>query len=600
MNKKILPFCFFCALAAGNILFAANARAALDAPIIPANLAVGSVGEDVRNLQRFLNAAGFTVSLGGPGSPGNETATFGGATRAALARFQSANGIAATGAFDNRTRILLAVLNLKNQIAFLQQQLAAMLADTNQNNNSNAVGDTSGPHIATLKINNGGDSGYVDTGDYITIIFNEAINPRSINSGLAAGDRVTGVAYYETGGVSVSSDGKVVIKNIAEFDMGSVRNAGTFAVELALDPDGKILTVTLSGGGDLDIADENFGRIAQSGGTVYDKHGNKMTADSDAGGGAGTFGGKNTSGGASSPYITSIAVFNGGDNGYIDKGDYIEITFNKAIDPKSINADLANGGTVVNLYSSDIGGVSVSSDGRVNIGAIASFDSGTVKTAGNFTSKVLLNSTGRVLTVTLTGGNDVEITSEDFDSAAQIAGAIEDTYGNVMQGDQNMDDPYGTFGGNNDGPNIASISVYNGGIAGYIDEGDYINITFTKAIDPSSINGSLSRNDTVDNIGYSQTGGMAVSSSGTVTVRNIAVFDMGSVYESQNYTVDLALNSGGDVLTIILTGGNSNEITHETLDNAIQIGGTVTDEDGNVMNDGSSIANPSGTFGGEL
>lgn len=57
------------------------------------NLAAGSSGLDVQNLQKYLNAKGFTVALTGPGSPGNETSMFGALTRAALARFQKANNI---------------------------------------------------------------------------------------------------------------------------------------------------------------------------------------------------------------------------------------------------------------------------------------------------------------------------------------------------------------------------------------------------------------------------------------------------------------------------------------------------------------------------
>lgn len=51
----------------------------------------GSVGEDVRALQRYLNANGFLISRSGPGSRGNETTYFGEATMRALAAFQEAH-----------------------------------------------------------------------------------------------------------------------------------------------------------------------------------------------------------------------------------------------------------------------------------------------------------------------------------------------------------------------------------------------------------------------------------------------------------------------------------------------------------------------------
>jgi peptidoglycan hydrolase-like protein with peptidoglycan-binding domain len=51
-------------------------------------LEVGSEGEDVRILQKFLNTHGYVISASGPGSLGNETTSFGPATKAALIKFQ--------------------------------------------------------------------------------------------------------------------------------------------------------------------------------------------------------------------------------------------------------------------------------------------------------------------------------------------------------------------------------------------------------------------------------------------------------------------------------------------------------------------------------
>ena len=68
------------------------------APIIPVpsgvsytfarNLTLESQGEDVRQLQKFLNANGFIIISAGDGSPGNETDFFGNLTKAAIIRFQ--------------------------------------------------------------------------------------------------------------------------------------------------------------------------------------------------------------------------------------------------------------------------------------------------------------------------------------------------------------------------------------------------------------------------------------------------------------------------------------------------------------------------------
>lgn len=73
--------------------------------VFKANLTVGSLGSEVKALQQFLNSHGYPVAASGPGSPGNETAWFGPATKAALAAYQKAKGITpAAGYFGPLTR----------------------------------------------------------------------------------------------------------------------------------------------------------------------------------------------------------------------------------------------------------------------------------------------------------------------------------------------------------------------------------------------------------------------------------------------------------------------------------------------------------------
>ena len=72
------------------------------------DLQVGSTGNDVKALQVWLNGHGYVIAQTGPGSPGNETTMFGGATKAALMKFQQAKGISpASGYFGPKTRAAL-------------------------------------------------------------------------------------------------------------------------------------------------------------------------------------------------------------------------------------------------------------------------------------------------------------------------------------------------------------------------------------------------------------------------------------------------------------------------------------------------------------
>jgi peptidoglycan hydrolase-like protein with peptidoglycan-binding domain len=75
------------------------------------NLYKGLSGEDVRTLQKLLNANGYIVASSGSGSIGNETIYFGSATEAAVIKFQIAHNIFPTvGYVGPLTQAALATL----------------------------------------------------------------------------------------------------------------------------------------------------------------------------------------------------------------------------------------------------------------------------------------------------------------------------------------------------------------------------------------------------------------------------------------------------------------------------------------------------------
>ncbi|HRH30774.1 MAG TPA: alkaline phosphatase D family protein [Candidatus Paceibacterota bacterium] len=72
------------------------------------NMKVGTVNEEVRNLQKFLNQNGFIVATSGPGSVGNETNVFGSKTLDAVKKFQQANALTPVdGLVGPKTREIL-------------------------------------------------------------------------------------------------------------------------------------------------------------------------------------------------------------------------------------------------------------------------------------------------------------------------------------------------------------------------------------------------------------------------------------------------------------------------------------------------------------
>lgn len=70
------------------------------------NHKLGQTGGEVKSIQQFLNANGFTVATSGAGSAGMETSSFGGKTKAAVMAFQAAKGVSpVSGYWGPLTRV---------------------------------------------------------------------------------------------------------------------------------------------------------------------------------------------------------------------------------------------------------------------------------------------------------------------------------------------------------------------------------------------------------------------------------------------------------------------------------------------------------------
>lgn len=88
------------------------------------DLELGDENLEVKELQKYLNQAGFIVAKTGAGSIGNETTYFGQATQAALIKFQKAKNISPTaGYFGLKTRGLVNTTPIKVEISEVVKNL---------------------------------------------------------------------------------------------------------------------------------------------------------------------------------------------------------------------------------------------------------------------------------------------------------------------------------------------------------------------------------------------------------------------------------------------------------------------------------------------
>lgn len=173
------------------------------------NLTLGSTGAEVKALQQFLNANGAQVSVSGAGSPGNESSYFGPATKAALAKWQAANGVApAVGYFGAITRAKIASMGGGTSTgggvvvvpteSFLKVEAALQSA-------ASLPSGSLYNKVLTLKLTAGKDGATV-TGVTVT------------RGGYVANTKITGVSLWDDAGTrygniitALTADGKAMI-----------------------------------------------------------------------------------------------------------------------------------------------------------------------------------------------------------------------------------------------------------------------------------------------------------------------------------------------------------------------------------------------------
>lgn len=271
----------------------------------------------------------------------------------------------------------------------------------------------------------------VTTGNKIAITFNKAVDGTTIIAGLTAGGATVDCNLSITaGGALTSSNAK--LGTISGFTVPAAAADFTDKATLGLDATGKVLTLT--------FADHNSsGKTVASYNIVANGY---LTYTPDAAiktpfGEAIASTPKNTAAAIDSkPMIYSITVANksGGTANTIEAGDKITITFSEAIKPTTVNANLTAGGAAVTGVAKDAtGGVVVTTaDKTITVTNITSFVVGTSIESTDFTTDLALDSTGKVLTITLNTGTAKAITGASLGQSTTVTSTVEDATGNKL------------------------------------------------------------------------------------------------------------------------------------------------------------------------
>src|SRR3989339_476640 len=180
------------------------------------DLKFGTIGADVKELQKYLNNNGSPLAQTGFGSSGNETNYFGFLTKQALTNFQVKNKLNATGIFDSATRDFLSCEKENNLVPKVETPKQGNNQSTTQSedNKYSISGSITGISDVVTLHNNNNDIITIKPGDSANFVF-----PKKI---------INGSAYN----VTVETDNlnqKCYLKN----NIGTINNANVDNIRVA-------------------------------------------------------------------------------------------------------------------------------------------------------------------------------------------------------------------------------------------------------------------------------------------------------------------------------------------------------------------------------
>lgn len=225
MNIKKL---FLGALVLG-MLVASSASAATY--MWTSSLSMGSTGTQVKDLQKFLNMyPAYQVSTSGAGAPGMESSYFGAKTKAAVVKFQAANGVSPIGIFGPASRAAAVALQngTPGNVGNLPPgctSAAGWSPSTGVPCSSGTVTQT-GPVMATIATDNPASGAFiapaagVEFAKYAFTGSGVVTSVKLLRTGISSSTTLSNVYLYDgatrlTDGASIGSDNTVTFNNQA-------------------------------------------------------------------------------------------------------------------------------------------------------------------------------------------------------------------------------------------------------------------------------------------------------------------------------------------------------------------------------------------------